>query len=133
MIEFSRWLGYVAVGILFVGVANSLSMTVRDRVREFGILKTMGFRRTQVLFIIVSEATITAFIGGVVGALAAFFLINFGTFALSVEGFTISPHVSPALLAAAAFIAALVGLFGGLLPSYRASRLRIVQTLRGLD
>jgi putative ABC transport system permease protein len=133
MIEFSRWLGYVAVGILFVGVANSLSMTVRDRVREIGILKTMGFRQTQVVFIIVSEATITAFIGGVVGALSAFFLINFGTFGLSVEGFTISPHVPPALLAASAFIAALVGLLGGLLPSYRASWLRIVQTLRGLD
>jgi putative ABC transport system permease protein len=133
MIEFSRWLGYVAVGILFVGVANSLSMTVRDRVREIGILKTLGFRRIQVLFIIVSEATITAFIGGVLGALAAFVLINFGTFGLSVEGFTISPHVPATLLASSAFIAALVGLFGGLLPSYRMSWLRIVETLRGLD
>ena len=133
MIEFSRWLGYVAVGILFVGVANSLSMTVRDRTREIGILKTIGFRRAQVLFIIVSEAVVTALLGGVLGAFSAFLLVNFSSFGLSVEGFTISPHVPVSLLFVAAGIAALVGLFGGLLPSYRASWLRIVQSLREVD
>lgn len=133
MIEFSRWLGYVAVGILFVGVANSLSMTVRDRTREIGILKTIGFRRAQVLFIIVSEAVVTALLGGVLGAISAFLLVNFSSFGLSAEGFTISPHVPVSLLLVAAGIAALVGLFGGLLPSYRASWLRIVQSLREVD
>jgi putative ABC transport system permease protein len=133
MIEFSRWLGYVAVGILFVGVANSLSMTVRDRTREIGILKTIGFRRSQVLFIIVSEAVATAFFGGVLGTLLAFGLINFGSFSLSVEGFTISPHVPLVLLVVSAGMAACVGLFGALLPCYRASWLRIVQTLREVD
>jgi ABC-type antimicrobial peptide transport system permease subunit len=49
IVEFSRWLGYVALGIILVGVGNSLAMTIRDRTREFAILKTLGFRRPQVL------------------------------------------------------------------------------------
>ena len=43
IVEFSRWLGYVALGI-------------RDRTREFAILKTLGFRRPQVLRLVIFEA-----------------------------------------------------------------------------
>jgi putative ABC transport system permease protein len=49
IVEFSRWLGYVTLGIILVGVGHSLAMTIRDRTREFAILKTLGFRRPQVL------------------------------------------------------------------------------------
>jgi putative ABC transport system permease protein len=80
MIEFSRWLAYIAVAILFVGVANSLSMTVRDRTREIAILKTMGFRRTQVLAVIVSEAAVTALLGGLIGTNARRAIETNGTF-----------------------------------------------------
>lgn len=133
MIEFSRWLAYTAVGILFLGVANSLSMTVRDRTREIAILKTIGFRRWQVLGVIVSEAAVTALAGGVLGSVLAFFLINSGNYGLSTEGFTIAPYVPMALLAVATTLATLLGLLGGLVPAYHACRLRIVQALREVD
>lgn len=133
IIEFSRWLAYVAVGILFLGVANSLSMTVRDRTREIAILKTMGFRRSQVMLVIVSEAAVTALLGGLLGATLAFAVINLGSYSLSVEGFTIAPYVPTMLLAVATALAALIGLGGGMLPAYHACRLRIVQALREID
>lgn len=133
MIEFSRWLAYVAVGILFLGVANSLSMTVRDRTREIAILKTMGFRRSQVMLVIVSEAVVMALLGGLLGAALAFAVINRGNYSLSVEGFTIAPHVPTMLLAGATALAALIGLGGGMLPAYHACRLRIVLALREIN
>lgn len=133
MIEFSRWMAYIAVGILFIGVANSLSMTVRDRTREIAILKTIGFRRWQVLAVIVSEAAAMALIGGAAGAVLAFAVINSGSYGLSVEGFTIAPHVPVALVAVATALAAFVGIFGGLTPAWHASRLRIVVALREVD
>lgn len=133
MIEFSRWLAYIAVAILFVGVANSLSMTVRDRTREIAILKTIGFRRAQVMAIIVSEAVVTSLLGGFLGTLLAFLVINNGSYGLSVEGYTIAPHVPLALLAVGTVLAAFVGLFGGLLPARFGCRLRIVQALREVD
>jgi hypothetical protein len=39
IVEFSRWLGYLALGIIVIGVGNSLAMTIRDRTREFAIYK----------------------------------------------------------------------------------------------
>lgn len=133
MIEFSRWLAYLAVAILFVGVANSLSMTVRDRTREVAILKTLGFRRGQVLAVIVSEAAVTSLAGGLLGALGAWLVINSGSYGLSVEGYTIAPHVPLALLGAATVLAGVVGLIGGLIPAHSGCRLRIVQALREVD
>lgn len=133
MIQFSRWLAYIAVGILFVGVANSLSMSVRDRTREIAILKTVGFRNAQVLAVIVSEAAVIALLGGLIGTLLAFLLINTGSYGLSVEGYTIAPHVPLALVALGPALAALVGLFGGLLPARFGCRLPIVQALREVD
>ena len=133
MIEFSRGLAYIAVGILFVGVANSLSMTVRDRTREIAILKTIGFSRWQVLAVIVSEAGALAFIGGAAGAMIAFGVINSGSYGLSVEGFTIAPHVSFTLLLVATALASVVGIVGGLMPAWHASRLRVVGALREVD
>jgi putative ABC transport system permease protein len=133
IVQFSRWLGYVALGIILLGVGNSVSMSVRDRTRELAILKTIGFRRRQLLQLIVAEAVLTALAGGVAGALLGWLAVSHSSFHLAVEGFTFVPHVSTQLVAAGIGLAALVGFAAGFLPSLTASRLRIVTALREVD
>lgn len=133
IVAFSRWLGYVALGIILLGVGNSLSMSVRDRTREIAILKTIGFRRRQLLPLIVAEAALTALAGGVIGSLLGWLAVNRSGFYLAVEGFTLAPHVSAQLVTQGIGLAALIGVLAGVMPAFFASRLRIVTALKEVD
>ena len=133
IVEFSRWLGYVALGIILVGVGNSLAMTIRDRTREFAILKTLGFRRPQVLRLVIFEAVLSSLLGGALGAGLAWLAVNRSNLRLSVEGFTIVPYVTPALALLALALAGVLGTIAAVLPAINASRLKIVQALREVD
>ncbi len=133
IVEFSRWLGYVALGIILLGVGNSLSMSIRDRTRDIAILKTIGFRPRHVLALVVSEAMLTSLVGGGVGALLAWLAVRNSGFHLAVEGFTFVPYVSAGLLITGIGLSALVGFLGGLVPAVRAARMSIVTALMEVD
>src|SRR5438045_2027663 len=62
--------GAVTFTILLVS-ANTISMSVRERVREVGIMKTLGFTPGAILGIILGESAVISLIGGVVGCFLA--------------------------------------------------------------
>jgi putative ABC transport system permease protein len=130
IVEFSRWLGYAALGIIVVGVGNSLAMTIRDRTREFAILKTLGFRRPQLLRLVIFEAAISSLFGGALGAGLAWLAVNGSNLSLSVEGFTIAPHVTLELAFLAIALATVLGTVAALVPAVSASGLKIVRAFR---
>lgn len=133
IVEFSRWLGYVALGIILIGVGNSLAMTIRDRTRELAILKTLGFQRPQVLRLVIAEAAVSSVLGGALGAGLAWLAVNQSNLSLSVEGFSIAPHVTLELALWAVALAGILGMAAAVFPAVQASRLKIVHALREVD
>jgi putative ABC transport system permease protein len=95
-------------------------------------LKTLGFRRPQVLRLVIFEAVLS-FLGGALGAGFAWLAVNRSNFSLSVEGFAIAPHVTPELALWAVVLAGALGTVAAVLPAINASRLKIVQALREVD
>jgi ABC-type antimicrobial peptide transport system permease subunit len=75
----------------------------------------------------VSEAVILALVGGIIGSLVAFLL---GAGAAKAGGFAGALQVNLWTMVVAWIVAALMGLFSALIPSYTASRLGIVEGLR---
>ncbi|MBL8295052.1 MAG: ABC transporter permease, partial [Bryobacterales bacterium] len=63
--------GAVTFTILLVS-GNTMAMSVRERVREVGILKTLGFTPGTILFLLVGEAVAIALAGGALGLLLAY-------------------------------------------------------------
>jgi putative ABC transport system permease protein len=112
---------------------NTMAMSVRERVREVGVLKTLGFTREAILGMILGEAIMLALVGGAIGVgIAA------GLCALvrKAPGFigqmkTLSIHPPVALTCLA--VAATIGFISSLVPAWSAARTPIVQALRTSD
>lgn len=110
--------------------ANTMAMSVRERVREIGILKTLGFKPRLILGIILSEAVLIALLGGAVGhalASALCFMVRQGpAFSSQIKTLSIQPPVVAAMFLCAVTIA----LLSSLLPAYSASRVNILDALK---
>src|SRR5579884_2351678 len=108
--------GAVTFTILLVS-ANTISMSVRERVREVGVLKTLGFTRESILGMIIGEAVVIAAVGGVAGSLLAAALCglvrNFAYTAAFFRNLSFSPGVAAVALATAV----LVGLISSFVPA----------------
>ena len=121
--------GAITFTILLVA-ANTISMSVRERVREVGILKTLGFTRGSILGIILGESVVISVIGGAVGCLFASMLINGARHAPGTMGFMNRMAMTPSLVLACIAIAALIGIISSVVPGWSASRTSIVEALR---
>lgn len=63
--------------VMVVIVANAISITVRERTREMAVLKVLGFRPGQILFLVLGEGLLIGLVGGLFGASITYALINF--------------------------------------------------------
>ena len=119
----------VTFTILLVS-GNTMAMSVRERVREVGILKTLGFTSGEVLGIILGEATIISLIGGVVGLIAASFKVILVRKA-DVQFADINRiSVTPEIWGLSIVVALVIGLVSAFIPAQGASRTSILDALR---
>ncbi len=121
--------GAVTFTILLVS-ANTLSMSVRERVREVGILKTLGFTKGAIVCLILGEAGVIALAGGTLGiALAGLLCGGIRNGASGIENLR-ALAMTPGLALAALGIALFIGLISSLIPALGASRTTILDSLR---
>jgi putative ABC transport system permease protein len=128
-------LGFGGVA-LFVGsfvIANSLSITIAQRTREFATLRTLGASRRQVLRSVVLEALVIGVLASVVGLFAGLALAK-GLFSLfDAVGFTL-PNNGLTLETRTVIVALLVGilvtLLASLRPAFRATRVPPIAAVR---
>lgn len=110
--------------------ANTMAMSVRERIREVGILKTLGYTPGTILFMILGEAGVLAVLGGVVGLVLAMGLTRIirqgPSFMQAMKTLTITPDVASGLLVLAFFI----GVASSFVPAYNASRTPILESLK---
>jgi putative ABC transport system permease protein len=124
-------LGVVVFTMLLVSV-STMAMTMRERLREVAILKTMGFGRRTLLGLVMAEALLISTVGACLGILLGQSL-GFVDLNRITQGFI--PRFDPAfstyfiVLSAGAFI----GLVSGFFPAWQAVNLTITTAMRRLD
>jgi putative ABC transport system permease protein len=108
--------------------ANTMAMSIRERTREVAVLRTLGFTRENILKLLLSESIAISLMGGLVGVALGTLVIK----AMSRPGIglPVSMHMTAATAFVVMLVAAVVGLVSGVIPSYRASNLGIVDALR---
>jgi putative ABC transport system permease protein len=115
----------IALMVGGIGVMAIMSISVTERTREIGIRKALGARRGEILFQFLIEAALLTSLGGLLGILLGSAL---GWTVHLVSGFPISlPWWSFAI---GLGFSASVGLFFGMYPAFRASRLDPIEALR---
>ena len=119
--------GAVVFTMLLVS-ANTMAMSIRERTREVAVLRTLGFTRERIFQLLLSEALAIALIGGLLGVALATLII--GALSRPGIGMPVSMHMTSATALVVMLVAALVGVTSAVIPSYRASRLHIVDALR---
>jgi putative ABC transport system permease protein len=120
-------LGAVFFTILLL-TGNTMAQAVRERIPELAVMKTIGFTDTRVLILVLAEALLICFIGGMAGMLLAVEVMDvlgkvqqqFPPVVADLRVWTIALVTMPVL-----------GLLVGLPPAWRAKRLSIVDALAG--
>ena len=123
-----RWILFAVFFTLLLVVGNTMAQSVRERVPELAVLKTLGFSDGSVLGFVLAEAVALCLVGGVIGLALATLLgamVEKGTggqFQLNVNGLIWAIGIATILVMSMAV---------GLLPALRARRLKIVDALAG--
>jgi len=121
--------GAVTFTILLVS-ANTISMSVRERVKEVGVLKTLGFTREAILGLLIGEAALISLIGGAIGLLLSSglcYLVRQGpAFLQQTKTLSLQPGVAVACL----ILAMLIGVVSALVPAWQAARTSIIDALK---
>jgi len=126
----SVWaLGFIAVVVGSIIVANTMWMSVLERTREIGVLRAVGWARRRIVIMILLEALGVALIASIVGCVLGVALAQLATKMQVTEQF-VEPVVDARPFLLALGIAVVLGLVGALLPAWRATRISPAEALR---
>jgi putative ABC transport system permease protein len=126
-------IGLAVMFTLLLVTANTMSMAVRERRTEIGVLKTLGFSAGLVLWLVLAEGVLLGLCGAAIGLLLGNFLLvalpDIPVIGDLVRSFP-KMDVPPVIATSGILIGMLVGLLSGLFPSFSAYRARITDLLR---
>lgn len=113
--------------------ANTMAMSVRERVREVGVLRTLGFGKPAIVGLIVGESALISILGGLLGVLVAeglCWVVRQGpAIVQQAKTLTIEAPVFAALMG----VSLAVGVASSIVPAWNAARTNIVDALRFTD
>jgi putative ABC transport system permease protein len=124
---FAVLVGVVALSLVVGGIVimNIMLMVVTERTREIGLRKALGARRSDITAQMLTESVVLSVFGGIIGTFLG------AAIAAAIGLLTPVPaSIEPWSVALGIGVTALVGLFFGLYPAYRAARLDPIEALR---
>ena len=113
---------------LVLVAANAMAMSVRERTSEVATLKAIGFTRNGILTLILTESVFISVLGGVFGVLAGVGVWWAGGVAF--PGQWPNADIPPQTLSVGIALSAAIGLFAGIIPSWRAAHFSVIDGLR---
>ena len=121
----------ISIFVAAVNIMNTMYTSVLERTKEIGVMKAIGAKNRDILFVFVLESGLLGLIGGVLGvSMGALVSVYAGT-AVAQAGFGIlQPVFTPTLIIGCLVFAFLIGMLSGLLPAKRASKLKPVDALQ---
>ncbi|TAJ45812.1 ABC transporter permease [Methanofollis fontis] len=133
-------IGAISLVIAGVSILNVMIISVTERIREIGVMRSIGARRNEILLMFLYEALILGIAGSIIGGVFSFaggYLISVAALQVFTagttfgEGATIFDPVSVAYIVFAMLFGVAVSMASGLYPAWQASRMTPIEALRG--
>lgn len=131
--ELELFLGAIAsIGFLITGlwIFDSMTISVMQRTREFGVMKAMGFGNREIFLMLVVEITMLSLMGAAGGLAALIGLMHVVSLSIPGGSFRITPVLSPTVIVIIVLLPVAINILAALVPAYRAARIPPAQTLR---
>ncbi len=132
-------IGIAAISLLVgaIGISNTMFMSVLERTRLIGILKSLGSKNSEIMKLFLTESAIIGLMGGLLGIFLGFILVGIISGAgLNLMGMgrmgmsTSVAIVTPELIVFALSFSTIIGIISGLIPARKAAKLQIVEAMR---
>lgn len=121
----------ISMAVAFVNIMNTMYTAVLERTREIGVMKAVGAKNADIMFVFIFESGLLGMTGGVLGVLFGYGISSLGGKLIELAGYSFLQPSFPLYLTIGCIIFAFgVGSLAGLLPSLQASRLVPVDALR---
>ena len=125
----------VILVLMLLILANTIAMAARERTKEYGALRALGFMPGHLAGFLLAESIMFGTIGGLLGVGIAYaFVTGVLSKALEENASTLfrSVQVNPADIVRAIAMSVALGALAAAIPAFRASRLRVVDALRSM-
>ena len=116
-----------------IGAMITMYAAVANRTVEIGTLRALGFSKPSILIAFLFESLLLSLLGGIAGVLLASILQFFSVSTLNFSSFSeleFQFAMNPSIVITSLIFSLIMGFVGGFLPSVRASRMKIVDSLR---
>ncbi|MCM1159415.1 MAG: ABC transporter permease [Bacteroidales bacterium] len=128
-------IGMIALIVAVIGISNTMTTAVYDRINEIGILKVLGCDPDELLYLFLLESGILGGLGGLIGIICSYGITEILVNRLAVKLINLPKGtelaVIPLWLAAAAFFfAVFLGVFAGFFPAKWAYKLKPIDAVR---
>jgi putative ABC transport system permease protein len=123
-----KFISYVIIGIILLVLANTIVMTARERIREYAVLKVLGFTSLHISGLIFGESLLIAMIGGVIGIGLTFPVCR--GFGEALSTFLPLFNVETSTVVFGLVFSMSVGVIAALYPAVKSVRTKIVDGLR---
>ncbi|MDO8509206.1 MAG: ABC transporter permease [Nanoarchaeota archaeon] len=125
--------GIASISLLIggIGIANTMFTSVLERTREIGVMKAIGAKNKDILYIFLFESAFLGLVGGIVGIIIGLSLAFLASgVASSFLGIDFIVSISFPLVLFSLSFSFLIGVLSGIIPAFQASRLNPIEALR---
>jgi putative ABC transport system permease protein len=131
VIGFVVLIALISVLVSAVNTSNTMITSVLERVREIGVMKSIGARNSEIFNIFLFESGVLGFIAGSLGVLAGIAFTHVAHLILDFYGWSfLTPHYSISLYVGCILFATLTGAISGVIPAAHAAKTNPVEALR---
>lgn len=130
ILRFAKWLSAACFIVMLVLVGNTVVMSVQERTREMGVLRTVGFESRHLVMLVLGEAWLISLVGAVIGLALTWITLSLTHLTIGTEGVIVEFVASPLLAAQGIALALGAGTLASLAPAWRATQVPVVTALR---
>ena len=124
-------IAFISLIVAGVNIMNTSYASILDRTKEVGVFKAVGSKNSDILAMFVLEASILSLVGGLLGVALGFSVSTIAGYFISAAGYSVfTPVFTWELVVSSLVFALIIGSLSGLVPAYKASKLRPVDALR---